>query len=177
MENACAIIYFIEWMISCMQKIEISIDEWSNLIKEGATPLVRISLNGVSMQPLIRRQRDIVTIVPLFRELKIGDIVLFQRADGAYVVHRLQKKFTDSVQTLGDNCSFADSPISIHSVLGIITHVSRGKHTIHVDTPFARFLGRMWMCFRPIRNIAKFCFRKLRRFVKLLGGKVNEQSK
>ncbi len=151
-----------------MQKMEISIEEWRRLTAEGGRISVHIPLNGVSMQPLVRRQRDIVTIIPATRKLIVGDIVLFQRSDGTYVVHRLQKIFGDSVQTLGDNCPFPDSPIPIYSVLGIITHVRRGKHTFCVDKPIWRFLGRCWMFLRPIRNVIRFCFSRLKRCVKLL---------
>lgn len=53
-----------------------SVKQWHQLCSEGAELQVRIPVNGVSMQPLIRKNRDIVTLLPLRRVPERGDIVL-----------------------------------------------------------------------------------------------------
>ncbi|MBQ0059556.1 MAG: hypothetical protein KBS83_06330, partial [Lachnospiraceae bacterium] len=55
----------------------ISIEEWTAMAAQGIDIPVRIQLHGYSMQPLIRRMRDYVTIVPVDREMMVGDVVLF----------------------------------------------------------------------------------------------------
>lgn len=144
-----------------MQTFEISIAEWHQLAAGGAAPALRVPLIGHSMQPLVRKMRDIVTILPVSRPLRKGDIVLFRRADGVYVVHRLIRIEKDAVQTLGDNCPRPDAPLPISEVLGIVTHVQRGKRTLHVDTPSWRWAGRLWSAILPVRN----CYRSCRRFI------------
>ena len=60
----------------------LSIPEWHRMAMEGAAPPVRILLNGGSMFPLIRWNRDYVTIAPLKEPPVIGDIVLIAEREG-----------------------------------------------------------------------------------------------
>ena len=82
----------------------IGIEEWGQLSKEGIAPPVTVYLEGSSMQPLIRRGIDPVTIAPLQRPLKRGDVVLFTTNSGRFVVHRVWKLKDGAVCPLGDNC-------------------------------------------------------------------------
>ncbi|MDO4371401.1 MAG: S24/S26 family peptidase, partial [Clostridia bacterium] len=59
------------------QTREIPIRQWCEMARQGAAPPVTIPLEGDSMRPLIRRGCDPVTIVPIYGELRIGDVVLF----------------------------------------------------------------------------------------------------
>ena len=138
---------------STTQTRDISVEEWRALIAEGFDLPIRIQLRGHSMHPLIRYQKDYVTIQAVSRPLRKGDIVLFQRADGQYVVHRIWK-LNAQIISFGDNCSAPDAPIPPERVLGLVTYVHRKHHTIHVDTPIWRMLGRIWSALRPLRNIA-----------------------
>lgn len=149
--------------VRSVQIREISIEQWRRLVADGAELAVHIPLNGVSMQPLVRRLRDRVTIIPIRRPLRKGDIVLFQRADGVYVVHRLIAIGEQTVQTLGDNCPSPDSPIPVSSVLGIVTYVQRGKRRLHVDSSAWRLAGRIWSAIRPIRKGLHICRRAAKR--------------
>ena len=133
----------------------ISVEMWHSLTREGTDLPVTIQLQGSSMHPLIRIRRDHVTIRPIRRLLIRGDIVLFRRPDGVYVVHRIWKILSGTVQTLGDNCDRPDAPIPCDQVLGLVTHVTRGKRTFCVDTPFWRFLGRRWSSLLPLRQVRR----------------------
>ena len=71
-------------------KQSLSISKWHQMAMEGTAPPVRIVLMGNSMYPLIRYNRDFVTIVSCEGELKIGDIVLFiDKKRSLNVVHRV----------------------------------------------------------------------------------------
>ena len=61
-----------------LRRRSLPIDQWHEMGQAGDMIPVTIPLAGDSMRPLIRRNRDKVTIIPLNRELQIGDIVLFQ---------------------------------------------------------------------------------------------------
>lgn len=132
---------------------KLSVEAWISMCQEGIFTAVRIPLAGTSMYPLVRINRDYVTIVPLKRALKKGDIVLFLRQDGAYVVHRVRRCSGENVQTLGDNCRYPDAWIAQKDVYGLITRVERGKLCLQVDTPFWRGLGRIWMALLPARTV------------------------
>ena len=130
----------------------LSIRQWCDMVEAGNSIPVNIQLYGASMQPLVRRLKDTVTIVPLKRPLKKGDVVLFQRRDDTYVVHRVWKLRGNQVQTMGDNVRSADAWMSPDAVLGLVTHVKRGGCRFCIDTPIWRSLGRAWLAIHPLRK-------------------------
>lgn len=105
---------------------------------------MRVPINGVSMLPLIRRNRDLVTIVPVDRPVRRGDIVLFydpRRTEKQYVLHRAWTVNTGAVETWGDNCLNPDGFLKSENIWGFAVTVERGKKTIRLDTDPARRLG------------------------------------
>lgn len=144
-----------------MKSVEISISDWLELIAQGKHIPVVIQLQGRSMEPLIRGWKDVVTIIPVTEELQIGDIVLFQRKDGSYVVHRLYQINKDWVQTWGDNCRFPDAPIPANSILGIVSTMTRNGTNICLRTDEQRKKGIDWMNSRFRKKIwFVYCFWK-----------------
>ena len=135
-----------------MKTVAITIEEWCRQAESGNRIPVEITLAGTSMQPLIRMNRDAVVIEPYDREIRIGDIVLFRRADGAYVVHRVYKISGDRIITLGDNCENPDAPIEKGQVLGRVTRIRRGSRTIDPDSPEERKRALRSMKMLPLRK-------------------------
>ena len=131
----------------------IGIEEWCKLSKEGIAPPVTIPLEGSSMQPLIRRGIDPVTIVPLQRPLKKGDVILFTTNPGRFVVHRVWKLKDGFVCPLGDNCWNPDGWIPEENVLGQAICYIRNGRRYRLDTPPARIWGRVWMGLLPVRIV------------------------
>lgn len=136
-----------------MQTRSISIEAWRELCREGAAPPVTICLDGDSMRPLIRRGCDPVTIVPLRRPLRRGDVVLFTLGDGRYIVHRVRGLKEGRVQTLGDNCWNPDAWFPEEQVLGQAVRFVRSGRPHRLDTPLARAWGRCWMALHPVRRL------------------------
>lgn len=132
---------------------EISVVQWHHLAQDGVDLPISMSLSGESMRPLIRRDMDTVTILPLRRQVRPGDIVLFADHRGRYVVHRVCKRKGSLVVTIGDHCHKADSPLSEEQVWGLVTTVTRGNRKISVDNAAARSLGRLWMMLLPLRSL------------------------
>ena len=129
-----------------------SIAQWHALARDGPVPPMRIFLEGDSMRPLIRRGRDRVTIVPLTRPLKRGDVVLFEFPPGRYVVHRVYRLRDGFVQTLGDHCWNPDPWMPERQVLGQVVQAERGRMIIPLDTALARGWGCCWMVLLPVRR-------------------------
>lgn len=156
-----------------MKTVEISISDWKELISQGKNIPVTIQLHGTSMEPLIRGWRDSVTIVPVTEELQTGDIVLFQRKDGSYVVHRFYQIKGEWIQTWGDNCRFPDEPVPAESVLGIVCLVIKNGNTIWLNNDEqrqkgirwmnSRFRRKMWFFYRFWKDQAGRVLRKLKR--------------
>lgn len=141
-------------------QLSLSVDEWRELALGGTQIPVTLKLNGESMRPLIRKQRDSVTVIPVYRKLKKGDIVLFKRFDSAYVVHRINRIDGQSVTTVGDNCVDLDAPMPLYNVWGIVVKENRGGKILNLDSAVSRAYGRMRMLTRPARSL----WRKIKRF-------------
>ena len=129
----------------------LSIAQWLELVSDGAPIPVAVFLDGASMEPLIRRNRDLVTIVPLARGPLPGDVVLFEQPAGRFVCHRIFRVDGTRVQTLGDGCWNADVWMDRSKVLGLAVSVERGTRRIALDTDYSRALGRAWMAIHPVR--------------------------
>ena len=69
------------------------LDAVCRMIEEGSTN-VPVPVRGDSMIPFLR-SGDFVFLSPLPQEVRPGDIILFQRPDGHYVLHRIYKKHPD----------------------------------------------------------------------------------
>lgn len=132
---------------------QISISQWRTLADQGTVLPMQIPLDGDSMRPLVRRNRDLVSIVPLARPLKRGDVVLFEMPKGRYVVHRVRKIRQDRLQTLGDHCWNPDAWMPPACVLGLAVQVKRDNRLIPLDRPLSRALGILWMSALPLRKL------------------------
>ena len=146
-----------------VRRLDISVEQWYRLSREGMNATVTFSLNGESMRPLIRKKKDKVTVSPVNRELKKGDIVLFTRSDGVYVVHRIRKIKESVVTTVGDNCTVSDKPMPAESVLGLVIRLERNGKAFNLDSSLSRVFGLLLIYTRHVR-----CF--LRRAVRFVIG-------
>ena len=72
------------------------------MLSQGHTH-VPVPVNGVSMRPFLRNG-DFVYLIALPEKVKRGDIVLFQRKNNQYVLHRVYKIRRDGTYLfLGDS--------------------------------------------------------------------------
>ncbi len=95
----------------------------------------QIPITGTSMNPLLYQNRDFVKIEKPALSLKLGDIPLYRRADGAFVLHRVVGiKENGEYIMCGDNQFILEYGITDKNIIGIAkTLVIDGKE-IDVDT-------------------------------------------
>ena len=127
-------------------KKSISIPEWHEMAQRGEAPPMRILIQGGSMFPLIRRNVDYVTILPLEEPPVRGDIVLFSdpRLEERFVVHRVWRTEQKGVLTWGDNCRFPDEWLPWDAIWGRAALIERGKRAIRPDPRKGLLLARFW---------------------------------
>lgn len=154
-------------------EIKISVEEWEERAKAGEDMSITVYTNGMSMWPLLHCYHDSVRIVYPRRELQIGDIVMFHRADGKEIAHRLCWMDDTMLDTLGDNCDATDGKFPREKVFGLVTHVCRKGRLIHVEKPFWRFYGKFMLWSNPFRMFVRNkLYRPTRKFFrKLIKGK------
>ncbi len=154
-----------------VRKIDISVEQWHELALEGIYTSVTLKLDGESMSPLIRKQRDSVTVHPLGRKLKKGDIVLFVRNDGVYVIHRVYKIKGDEAITIGDDCVEFDAPVLNSSIWGLAVRLERNGKIINLDSIVSRIYGIVRMSTRHIRRVWKKLIRFGVKIIKRMVGR------
>ena len=123
----------------------LGIPEWHKMALEGNAPPVRIPLNGNSMFPLIRWNKDYVTIIPLDRKVVVGDIVLIaEPISERYVMHRVWEIRDNQVLTWGDNCWKQDAWVPIDTIWGRAVLIERGRREIHTDPKKGMRWAKFW---------------------------------
>lgn len=126
----------------------------SDLVEDKCSLPIRFKVNGGSMRPFIRNNKDTVTVIPLFQEPKVGDIVLFRakRQGGDYVLHRVYKIDGENIQTFGDGCLSPDEWLPRDAFIGIAVSIQRGNRTIDCDSEEWKRISTLWIKLLPLRG-------------------------
>lgn len=124
------------------------------LIRErlAAGQSVRFSPRGVSMLPMLRQGKDSVVLSPLPERLKKYDLPLYQREDGAYVLHRVVKA-GETYTCVGDNQFVLEPELEHRQMIAVVTAFSRGDREHSVNELSHRLYCRFWHISRPFRHL------------------------
>lgn len=90
---------------------------------------------GSSMLPLIRERIDTVRLEKPNGRCSKYDVIMYQRNNGIYVLHRIIKVKKDSYVLCGDNQSFLEYNVTDDMIIGIMTGFYRGDTYVSVDNP------------------------------------------
>lgn len=118
---------------------------------------------GVSMMPLLRQGKDILVVRTHSGSYQKDDAVLFKRANGQYILHRITKVNGDgSYIIIGDNCPDNSAErIREEQILGILTEVQRNGKTIRVTDRKYLFYVKTVPLRRKLVKPKRFCRRAL----------------
>ena len=98
---------------------------------------------GVSMLPLLRQNKDVM-VIEKRDEYHVLDAVLFKRASGAYVLHRILKEKPDGTYWIvGDNCVSGET-VRRDQLLGVLVSRVRNGRSLSMDSPRIRLYARTW---------------------------------
>ncbi len=131
--------------------------------RQGMT--VTLGVTGNSMLPLFRHQRDSVILSACDpKTLRRGDVPLYRRPDGRFILHRILKVERDTYTLAGDAQNELEIGLPMDCVLAVMTGFIRKGKTISCRHPLYRLYSTAWMLLRPVRP---FLFRvgsRLRRW-------------
>jgi signal peptidase I len=122
-------------------------------LSEHGQAFVRVT--GTSMQPLLQHLRDGVVLIPP-KEIRRGDIVLFDRKNGRYALHRVIRKGKTGFSMAGDHQWHMEENLPYDQVIGVVSCIQRKGKSIPRDNFFLRAYGAtVTMMTRPRIKIWK----------------------
>lgn len=146
---------------------EVAFDELMPIIEDsfcqGLT--VTLPITGNSMRPLFSHKRDSVVLSACDpRSLKRGDVPLYRRDNGQYVLHRVVRVEKDTYTLTGDAQWELEVDLPKENVLAVMTGFIRKGKAVDCRCFGYRVYVTVWMCLRPLRPLIVRVWRKLRGF-------------
>lgn len=120
------------------------------VLQSGGT--VELTVSGNSMWPMLRHRSSRVRLAAV-DVLQKGDLPLYQRADGKFVLHRVVGINRDTFICCGDNQWQLESDLTKDQMIAVVTHFARKDRWIGVESGLYRLYWKFWVAVRPLRRL------------------------
>ena len=94
-----------------------------------------VRVTGMSMWPILHHLRDGVIIVPP-EKIRMGDIVLFDRQNGRYALHRVVGKGKTGFTMAGDHQWHMEKHLPYEQIVGVVSTLNRKGRLIPANNFF-----------------------------------------
>ena len=133
----------------------IRLSDYDGLIREvlSSGGEFRLYPHGTSMLPLLRQGRDSVALGRVDTPIQKHDILLYQRPDGSYVLHRVHRVMPEGLSMWGDNQTRTEPGVSPEWVIGRVTRIFRDDVAVACDSHRYRLYLWLWQ-FTIFRSFA-----------------------
>ncbi len=123
-----------------------------DMVREGHD--VPVTITGGSMTPFLVHGRDRVILSKISRPLKTGDMVLYQRKSGQYVMHRIRyiKKQRTEYYMIGDAQTVTEGPLKEEQIVAVVIAVCRKGKWLKPGDFWWEFFSRIWLHIIPLRR-------------------------
>lgn len=134
---------------------EVDTQEFVSVLKELVEEGHQVSLliSGSSMAPFLIHHRDTIYFKQPDRELKVGDMVFYQRRNGKYVMHRICRIRPEGFYMIGDAQKEIEGPLQREQIFGLVTAVVRKGKLIRPGDFWWEFFARVWLRIIPLRGL------------------------
>jgi len=144
---------------------EVGMEALSPLLEEvvrtGGT--VEITVTGNSMLPMLRNRKSRVRLSAA-DAVQIGDVPLYRRENGAYILHRIVGTENGKYICCGDHQWKLEKGIGHDQIVAVMTHFSKGNRWVSCRNPLYRCYWKIWLWLRPVRHCIDSVRRRIRRF-------------
>lgn len=113
-----------------------------------SVPLV---ISGNSMTPFLIHGRDTVYLSKITQPPKKGDMVLYQRKTGAYVLHRIYRLRNGTYDLIGDGQWGIEPGIRPEQLLAVVKTVRRNGKLLRKGSFCWEFFEHIWLILVPLR--------------------------
>lgn len=112
-------------------------------------PMVTLT-SGDSMEPLLYHQSTRVVVMKAQGDLQKGDLPMYKRPSGKFVIHRIIRTDEEAYYTRGDH-QYGLEKVPKEWVLGVVTEIYRKKRHFSVNHIGYRWYVTVWNTIYPIR--------------------------
>ena len=137
-----------------MELATIPMEEMAVLLQTQLTHggIANLVVTGNSMYPMLFHRRDSVTLATVSQPLRKGDLILYRRENGTYVLHRIVTKPKDGAfLCAGDNQWIREHVCSQQVIARVIRFVRKGKP--HEASALShRIYIWLWIALFPLRK-------------------------
>lgn len=135
------------------------LDQLLGLLEEAETvPLV---ISGGSMTPFLVHGRDTVYLSKVKAPLKKGDMILYRRDNGTYILHRICSVDGETYTLVGDAQTRLEPGVRRDQVLATVRAVCRKGKILRSGCFWWDFFERVWIRVIPLRPAVMAVFSRL----------------
>ena len=106
---------------------------------------INLVITGNSMIPFLVHKRDTAVLSKFFGEVKKGDILLYFRDNGKYILHRVYDYDEKGVYFVGDSQNYIEGPVPYENILAECTCVLRKGKLIEQQAFVWKFFSKIWI--------------------------------
>ncbi len=136
---------------------EMLLEEYRLLLQDESIDALPLVVSGSSMSPFLIHRRDTVYLSRLTRPVKKGDILLYRRDNGAYVLHRVWKTDSTGFTMVGDAQTEPEPGIRPEQVIAIVTSAVCGGKRQAPGSFRWEFYEKIWIRAVPLRSHLHRC--------------------
>ena len=125
-------------------------------------------VTGGSMVPFLRHKKSAVILTAPTPPYRRGDILLYLRAPGWCILHRVQRVAPDGTLIMCGDAQTGLEPIHPQQVIAQVSHVRHGARITACSSLPLRAAVVLWQLLRPVRRPLLAVMVRVHR---LLGGK------
>lgn len=112
---------------------------------------VPLVISGNSMSPFLRHGRDTVYLSRVTKPPKRGDMVLYRRENGSYILHRIYCCRDGLYDMVGDGQCSLEPDIRPDQILAVVTAVRRKGKLLKKGSVLWKFFEHAWLVLLPVR--------------------------
>jgi len=127
-----------------------------------------LTVTGISMLPMLHNRRDSVVLTPVSQPPKKGDIILYRRENGQFILHRIIRKdgLTDYICS-GDN-QWQPEQVAADQILAVVDGFRRNGKDYSCGHFGYRVYIWAWVGIFPLRRYVFALRRRLGRIKRKL---------
>ena len=115
------------------------------------TEPVPLVISGSSMTPFLVHGRDTVYLSKEKEPLRRGNMVLYRRDSGNYILHRVYRVEETTFTMVGDAQTWLEPGIRPDQILAIVTAVRRKGKVLQPGSFWWDFFEKVWIRMVPLR--------------------------